>query len=188
MLLGLPWALPLTEFTDRVRTPVLGAALVLAVSFFLVGRLNHIYRDRPRAELTEPLQGVVAGAAGIKTNEVTKRFLTDLNLAIRKASHRYAIVPDLAAHWVKVESRNPLPIDWAATPELLGHGKLYRRLTESLEDERGSLVVIVAKVQAATLAESLSPHVQTDPDRSVVAYVRTQFTKVGETEFFELYR
>jgi hypothetical protein len=67
----------------------------------------------------------------------------------------------------------------------LGSQYLVDRVTRDLEDERGDVVVIVQKVHAFYLADGLVP---LDEDQyAVVSYVRENFEKTDETEFFELY-
>jgi hypothetical protein len=96
----------------------------------------------------------------------------------------YAIVPDVPGYWVKSKQTNPLPIDWPQPVEL-GSQYLVDRVTRDLEDERGDVVVIVQKVHAFYLADGFVP---LDKDQyAVVRYVRENFEKTDETEFFELY-
>ena len=117
----------------------LAAALVVMPAFHYT-RTHSIYREQPASQLTCSLDGVLPGARSIQTNPNTYAFLTDLNVAIKKASTNgrpYAILPEIAAYWVKAEQSNPLPIDWAKTTEL-STKPLVERVIQSLEKQRRS--------------------------------------------------
>jgi len=67
----------------------------------------------------------------------------------------------------------------------LGNQYLIERVIRELAAERGEVTVIVQKVQAFYLRDGFVP---LDEDQyPVVQYVRTNFKKTDETEFFELY-
>ena len=163
---------------------IAGVAILLG---FGVARPYYIYREQPSSELTRSLYGVLPGGRLIYTNPNTYDFLVDLNETTGDVSSRnmtYAIVLDVTGYWVKSKQTNPLPIDWPQPVEL-GSQYLVDRVTRDLEDERGDVVVIVQKVHAFYLADGFVP---LDEDQyAVVRYVRDNFEKTDETEFFELY-
>jgi hypothetical protein len=169
----------------------LRATLVIAGIAILVGfgvaRPHYIYREQSSSELTMSLDGVLPGGRLIYTNPNTYDFLVDLNDATDEVSSRdrtYAIVPDVPGYWVQSRQTNPLPVDWPQPVEL-GSQHLVDRVTRDLEAEKGEVVVIVQKVHAFYLADGFVP---LDEDQyAVVRYVRENFEKTGETEFFELY-
>jgi len=168
----------------RATLAVAGVAILLG---FGVARPYYIYREQPSSELTKSLDGVLPGGRLIYTNPNTYDFLVDLNDATDEVSSRdrtYAIVPDVPGYWVQSRQTNPLPVDWPQPVEL-GSQHLIDRVTSDLEAERGEVVVIVQKVHAFYLADGFVP---LDEDQyAVVRYVRENFEKTGETEFFELY-
>ena len=168
----------------RATLIVAGVAILLG---FGVARPYYIYREQPSSELTRSLDGVLPGGRLIYTNSNTYDFLVDLNEATDEASSRdrtYAIVPDVPGYWVQSKQTNPLPIDWPQPVEL-GSQHLVDHVTSDLEAERGEVVVIVQKVHAFYLADGFVP---LDEDQyAVVGYVRENFEKIDETEFFELY-
>jgi hypothetical protein len=168
----------------RATLVVAGVAILLG---FGVARPYYIYREQPSSELTRSLDGVLPGGRLIYTNPNTYDFLVDLNDAADGVSSRdrtYAIVPDVPGYWVQSKQLNPLPVDWPQPVEL-GSQHLVDRVTRDLEAERGEMVVIVQKVHAFYLADGFVP---LDEDQyAVVRYVRENFEKTGETEFFELY-
>ena len=168
----------------QTATIVLGAALLVG---FGVSRPYYIYREQPSSELSESLDGVLAGGRLIYTNPNTYEFLVDLNNAIDVVSARnrtYAIIPDVPGFWVQSRQTNPLPIDWPQPVEL-GTQDLANRVTTDLAAKRGEVTVIVQKVYAFYLADGFVP--LDDKQYTVVQYVRTNFDKTYETEFFELY-
>jgi len=163
---------------------IAGVAILLG---FGVARPYYIYREQPSSELTKSLDGVLPGGRLIYTNPNTYEFLVDLNNAIDVVTVRdrtYAIIPDVPGHWVQSSQTNPLPVDWPQSVEL-GNQYLIERVIGELAAERGEVVVIVQKVQAFYLRDGFVP---LDEDQyPVVQYVRTNFRKTDETEFFELY-
>jgi len=168
----------------RATLAVAGVAILLG---FSAVRPYYIYREQPSSELTRSLNGVLPGGRLIYTNSNTYDFMVGLNEATGDVSSRnktYAIVPDVPGYWVQSKQTNPLPIDWPQPVELASQ-HLVDRVTRDLEAERGELVVIVQKVHAFYLADGFVP---LDEDQyPVVRYVRENFEKTDETEYFELY-
>ena len=168
----------------RATLAIAGVAILMG---FGVARPYYIYREQPSSELTMSLDGVLPGGRLIYTNPNTYDFLVDLNDATDEVSSKnktYAIVPDVPGYWVQSRQTNPLPVDWPQPVEL-GSQHLVDRVTSDLEAERGEVVVIVQKVHAFYLADGFVP---LDEDQyAVVRYVRENFEKIDETEFFELY-
>ena len=168
----------------RLTLILAGAAILLG---FGVARPYYIYRELPSGGLTESLDGVLPGGRLIYTNPNTYAFLVDLNYATDEVSSRnkaYAVIPDAPGYWVKSKQTNPLPVDWPQPVEL-NDQRLVDRVIRELEAQRGEVIVIVQKVQAFYLADGSVP---LDEDQyPVVRYVRDNFEKTDETEFFELY-
>jgi hypothetical protein len=176
---------------ESLNPRFLQTALVVAGVAILLGfgasRPYYIYREQPSSELTRSLDGVLPGGRLIYTNPNTYEFLIDLNNAIDVVTARegtYAIIPDVPGYWVQASQTNPLPVDWPQPVEL-GNQYLIERVIMDLAAERGEVTVIVQKVQAFDLRDGFVP---LDEDQyPVVQYVRTNFKKTDETEFFELY-
>jgi hypothetical protein len=169
----------------------LQTALVIAGVAILVGfgvaRPYYIYREQPSSELTESLGEVLPGGRLIYTNPNTYEFLVDLNDAADAVSannRTYAIIPDVPGWWVQSQQTNPLLVDWPQPVEL-GNQYLIDRVTSDLAAKRGEVTVIVQKMHAFYLADGFVP---LDEDQyAVVRYIRANFEKTSETEFFELY-
>jgi hypothetical protein len=122
----------------------------------------------------------------IKTNANTYAFLRDFEQAKKMAcglGKKYCVIPDLAVNWVRSEQPNPLSIDWPQSIELASL-ELVNRVIKDLEENRSTTVVIVQKYEAARLAKGLVP---LDDSYAVVNYVKENFDKIAETEFFDLY-
>lgn len=162
-----------------------GMAAITCVCFG-IGRSKHIYYDRPASELRYPLDGVLAGGKRINTNPVTYEYMKELQEAVQQlGSREYAIIPDVAIHWVKSRQRNPLPIDWPQDIELSSPA-LFDRVVQALESERGKRIILAAKVKPFSLASE--PEAITEKDvYSIVFYVRNHFQKIGETKYWEFY-
>jgi len=163
--------------------------IILVVSSlvaFGMARQENIYREQPASQLTYDLGDVLPGAKGIKTNKNTYDFFRDLQNAkniAREIGKKYCIIPDMAANWVKDSQINPLPSDWPQNTEL-GRKELLDRAIGDLEKMRGTIIVIVQKYEAADLAKGF---VSLSGSYAIVNYVHSNFDKMGETQYFELY-
>jgi hypothetical protein len=167
----------------------IGIASIIIIISFVVAKTRFPYRDQPAANLTKSLAGVLPGASLIFTNQNTYAFMNDLRAAVESAkriSPEYAIIPDVAAYWVKAPQQNPLPAVWPHAEEL-NNQVLMNRFVSAMESRRSNTVFIVQKVEAQSLATGFEPLQDSDYYR-VVAYAHTHFTKVHETIFFELYK
>lgn len=178
---------PLTRLSVRNHINILAVLLLIGTLItFSIARLTYIYREMPASHLTYDLGEVLLGGKLIKTNHNTYLFLKDLEVArdIAKDKEKgYAIIPDVAANWIKSSQPNPLSIDWPQSTEL-GRQELEDRIIGDLERHRGGLIVIVQKYQASSLNSGFSPL----SDRyHIVQYVQSHWSKTGETQFFELY-
>jgi hypothetical protein len=186
-------ALAACVFSLRGRGPVLryslvAASLLVALSFG-VARTRYVYRERPASQLTMPLGGVLRGGEGVYTNRNTFEFMSDLKGALEFVEgerSRYAILPDVAAYWVKSPQPNPLPADWPQAIEL-SNPALMGRFVAAMEAARGDTVFVVQKVEAEDLADGFEPLPSNDYYEAA-RYARTHFVKIHETRYFELYR
>jgi hypothetical protein len=151
-------------------------------------RLVNIYCERPAWELVRPLDRVLAGASHLRTNPRTYALMADLSEAIRRTNGRtVAIVPDCTAYWVKAEQRNPLSISFVNSWELPTPG-LYERIVRDLESLRGHGSILVNKIDAYRLArEGFIPLGNDEWFYPIVGHVRSNFRKIGETRWFEIY-
>lgn len=172
----------------RLQWLLVGIAAALVVLGFTVARFRYVYRDRAAPELTNSVGEVLAGGGHIYTNANTYAFMLDLDQAVdraKKENKAYAILPDVAAYWVKAPQQNPLPAIWPHAQELSKRA-LMNRFIDAMESQRGKTVFIVQKVEAATLARGFV-NLENSDYYEVVRYARTRFVKIQETAYFELY-
>ncbi|MEW6347673.1 MAG: hypothetical protein AB1646_01305 [Thermodesulfobacteriota bacterium] len=187
VLLSLGFAL-CPEVVDRRRFRALmaiGVCLVLAS--FSFGRIARVYREQPVWFITDSLHGILPGASGIYTNANCHAFLRDLVQAItiaKKKGLKYAVIPDVPGWWARADQANPLPVDWIWITEV-ERPELVDRLNRSVEEARGTAVIIVQKVEAAFLHEGPRPLSMPRPE--TVTRIQERFRLVGETAFFTLY-
>jgi hypothetical protein len=161
----------------------------LIVAGFVVGRVQHIYRDQSAGHLNHPIEDVMPGGKGIYTNRNTYAFLSDLRRAVEfvERTHRkYAIIPDVGAYWVKSPEANPFPAVWPHGDELKTPPLLNRYL-RAIDAGRIDMTVIVQKVAADNLATGFAP-LPEGGYFEVVRYVRQNLEKVHETDYFALYQ
>jgi hypothetical protein len=101
---------------------------------------------------------------------------------VKEKRKEYCIIPDIGANWVKDSQTNPLPTD--STSFVAPKEELLHRIIFELEEKRGTIIVIVQKYDASRLADGYIPLSDKHP---IVNYVRSNFDKMGETQYFELY-
>lgn len=164
---------------------LIGLVGVWSLWAFDQARMRFVYLGRPASELTWPLDGVLPGGAGIRTDRNTYLVLRDLR-AITGGGGRYAILPDFAGWWPAANDTNALPVDWSQWIEL-GSPQLRDRAIAEMNAQRGELTIVVAKYETPSLAKGFTP-ATTSFRYPLAAYVRTHYVKVGETPFFEIYR
>jgi hypothetical protein len=171
----------------RVIQYSLPGICALVVGGFVIGRVQHIYRDQPAARLNQSIKDVMPGGKRIYTNPNTHAFLDDLRTAIAFVEQRhrkYAIIPDVAAYWVKSPQRNPFPAIWPQFDELRAP-RLRDRYLKAMNARRSDTTVIVQKVAADNLANGFV----SVPDGycEAVRFARQNFQQVHETKYFILY-
>jgi len=170
----------------RVSTASLVALLAVGLVSYALGRHQYIYRDRADAELTARLDGILPGGRLIRTNPNTYDFLEDLKLATQKANGmNFAIMPGVAGYWVSASQLNPLPMDWPLA-EVMFDPRNLNHLIRELAGQKGKIVLIVEKVEPGKLSNGFQPLRERDYPPALLAYVRKNFQKVGETKFFEI--
>lgn len=170
----------------RSRTLLACVLLVATAVIFHEIRLHAIYRDRPARELSVPLDGILPGARGIRTNARTAAMLgqlRDVATSLSRQGRAVAVLPDCAALWVASGERPPLPVTWDNEVELPTE-TLRRRVRDAIAARACSLTILVSRYETEELAWRLVP---LRPRYPVTQWVRQHFRKIAETEFFELY-
>ena len=170
-----------------IRRWALGVGV--AAAFAAIGsaaRLDVIYRDGPATELSQSLDGIWPGGAGLRTNPQTSALISDLARAVSRTRGRtYAVVADFPGYWVKADQRNPLSIDWPQSTEL-GTPRLKSRVIADLEALRGRGCILVQKVVTARAAERFDP-IEDESYYFIPFYVRSHFQRTGATRWFDIY-
>jgi len=160
---------------------VAGVTLLLTTA----ARWRFIYRQPARSQLTSPLGEVLPGGRGILTDETTHACLADLRRIATDAvtaGQAYAVIPDMAAEWIRSPQPNPLTCDWPQDTEL-GSERLQRQVQQEISSQNG-LLVAVQKYYSLPLGRQ---RVALPDHYSLVRYVHQRGRRTGETEFFELY-
>jgi hypothetical protein len=171
----------------RYLLPVMLVLALITLPSYYIARRHYVYRDAPASQLTVPLDTILPGGRGLRTNENTGAFLRDLNEAIRRAEGRtYAIIPDCAGWWVQAPQLNPLPLDWVQE-DLIPDLELFNRVVDSLDAHRSDRVVLVERIWTERLNKGFEPLPQ-DVFYDVVNYVRSTYERIDRTEYFEIYR
>jgi hypothetical protein len=169
--------------TGTVVIVALAAAAAIA---FANARRGRITVDGPARELTCLVPSTFPGTRHLRTDPTTCRLLADMPAAFALAGgRRVALLPDFAAYWVAAPTANPLPIDWPWDGELTtDHAR--GRVIAALDSGRGQVAAVVSRVDVAHLdyygARPEEPGHSTPAD-----YVRTHWTLVGRTAFFDVY-
>ena len=82
-------------------------------------RSNVIYRELPKARLTESLSGTLPGAAGVFTSPSNAEMIKDILRLMRKYPDRaVAVLPAFAGIWPGLAAQNPIANDWVQSTEL----------------------------------------------------------------------
>lgn len=118
---GVGWSLPVR----RGATAAGVAALALVTTLPLIAMRNdHLYRERPNAELSWDLGQVDGDLAGISTNAATYEYLHSMKDCVDRVRAqgitRIAVVPDNPAMFPVLDLDNPLPSNSLFPQEIFG--------------------------------------------------------------------
>ena len=185
-LVVVTWPFIQRKLDARVHTLLIAILAISLVYPFSVARTRYIYREASVAALTWPLDDVLPGGAGIRTNGNLHAFLSNLretSESIANTGKTYSILPDCPGYWVSAAQTNPLPIDWPQSTEL-NRQSLIDQVVGRLEQIRETNVVLVQKDEVGGLASGRAP-LRT---YAVVEYVKEHFDLIGETEWLYIYK
>ena len=103
--------------TAPFRILICATALVVLARFHRA-RTEHVYHDRPAAELVHAVGDLWPGGRGVLTGARTHAALRELQALIeRRPGRPFAILPDYPGYWAGAPLKNPLSIDWANETE-----------------------------------------------------------------------
>jgi len=130
-----------------------------------------VYRDGPRAAMTEHLGDIFPKISGIYSSPETAALYRDLADLTRRYGPNIKTLPAFPQANFLTGTRPPLPLDWVVEREM-GAG---RTLVEA-EQARTPIIFLVEK----TFAEKL----QNDPEMALANRIFTNGKVVEETQFF----
>lgn len=159
-------------------------ALVILLLPYNYGRRHFIYRDLDAARLDYHLGDVMQGAHGIYTNKRTHDLHADLD-SISKTAEKLALLPYSGAYWATQVAPNPTLIHWTSGIELQNLD-VRSRFTNQLEEQRGSLKVLIPKYDIVGLAQGRKPF-PIQKHYPVSEYISMNWKKVSETSYFFIY-
>ena len=168
---------------NRVFQHILIVLTVLTVFSYHVGRRNFIYCEQPAKNLKYSIDHLFPGTRKIRTNENLYRVLVDLNHAIKLSNRKpFAIIPDFPGYWVKASYKNPIFNDWPLTT-VTRDPKAIQRMQHELTTQ--DLVVLLQKNEVMYIAYDFTDSVG---NPALTKFIHNKMVKIGETEFFDLYK
>jgi len=186
-LLAINYDRELFDMQRQVKYPI--AIVVIALLMFCFGhsRTHHAYKETLAKDMTYDLGDVMAGAQGIKTNELVYRSIKEIDSLQAEYAGELAVVPDYSAWWVTAPHINPLNMDWPNMSEL-DNPSMQIPFTDHLLSKQGNIVIAVQKYRASELAYGLHPLEDEEIQFPVIRIVEEHFRQFDETSFFLLYR
>ncbi|NLU83733.1 hypothetical protein [Rhodococcus sp. HNM0569] len=133
----------LTREMPPVRAPraagVVAAVTVCVVTLAWMGvqRAEHSYRDGPYDELTADLGTSIPSMRWVRTSPETADYVGDLARCVeRYPADRVAVLPDNAFVYPALGVRNPFPLDWPLTGELVADSRdRFDAAADALDDD-----------------------------------------------------
>jgi hypothetical protein len=128
------------------------ALLLVVVPTFVTARVEHVYRDAPRAALTQDLGRIHHNLAGIRTNHQTAAYIRGIADCVADHPARWvAVLPDNPALYPVFGWENPLPIDFLYPPDYQGSEGRITAAAQRL-DRSGDYLVLFQTVRVDALA------------------------------------
>lgn len=181
------------EISLRTKKWAQVSLCVAAVVSFTLSRYRFTYADHAAGELTYALGDVFPGGKLIWTNPNTYTMLKELKEQMQLAAEKnksLALISGIPGVWVQSKEINPLDVDWANGCELavppLGHSqKILERAIKKLLALKGKTIFLREKYDSYAVPRGKSPLMSSNLPLASVTL--EHFTKIGETEYFELY-
>jgi hypothetical protein len=178
----------LTKLTDnfinkkRISLLMIIFCIILSLKVFYE-RFNYTYREPNLTKVNCSLEKIFPGAYNIYTNKNTCAVLSELS-QLKNSQKKIAIIPDMAGYWVASNQKNPLIADWLNYFEVpksqLNH---LKNNISKFYDSGGS--IIVTKFRTDNLQVKFTDNLS---DFEIIFYIKKNFTKDFETNFFEIYK
>ncbi|MEZ5009963.1 MAG: hypothetical protein R2753_17575 [Chitinophagales bacterium] len=191
MLLAALLAINYNKEAFSLKRPIkyaISSAVFLFLLFsFHYSRTHFIYKDNAAKELTADLGVAFYGGQHIKTNTLNQEVFFELDSLYTRYQDSLIIAPDYAAFWVTSKYPNPLNIDWPNRGETESEW-IQCAIEDHLLANEGRFIMAIQKYRASELYIGKNPLEDSEIAFPIVSIVKNNFIRVGETEFFYLYR
>lgn len=143
---------------DRARIAGSAAAAILLVAtlgWMSELRLKNPYRDLPAGKLTADLGASIPALRGTRTNPATADYVEQIVRCLDRypASHT-AVLPDNAFVYPAMRIRNPFPLDWPLSAELVADSRARLDMAAEKLEREGDYLVLFQTVSSRALASA----------------------------------
>ncbi|MBL7795989.1 MAG: hypothetical protein JNJ90_05735 [Saprospiraceae bacterium] len=183
VLFAVPWAYAALEISRRLLTSAFpdksptGWSIVALVALLALFRWGYawVYRDGPRAAMTEHLGDIFPKLSGIYSNPETAALYRDLDDLTRRYGPNVKTLPAFPQANFLTGTRPPLPLDWVVAREMgAGRAKVEAEVAHT------PIIFLVEKTFAGQL--------QNDPEMYLANSIFMSGSVVEETQFFWVLR
>ncbi len=162
----------LPTVVDRARIVGGIAAVILLVAtlgWMSELRLQAPYRDLPARELTADLGESIPAMRGIRTNPATAAYVEQIVRCLDQyPASRTAVLPDNPFIYPALHIRNPFPIDWPLSAELVADSRARLDAAAEKIEREGDYLILFQTVTSRALASAKPIPVAVPADASVV--------------------
>jgi len=118
-------------------TVIIGTVILFYTSIYAQRKYN--YRDQSASKLGYSLSSLIPEFGSIKTNKITYEYYAEfvrLSSQFPNIKNHFVLLPNNAAIYPLMNSRNPFPVDWLQHDEYIGHEKmLYNKIDKAFEKD-----------------------------------------------------
>ena len=133
-----------TARTATVLVAVTALAATASVGWIVEDfRARSVYRDQPKTRLTADLGSIAFDGEGIRTSSADAAYVREVADCVRQHPAQWtAILPDDAALYPLLNLRDPFPVDWLYSMELVGDAKARILARAQTLDRGGDYLVL----------------------------------------------
>ena len=128
--------------------------IVFILSIF--AQRKHNYRDLSASELKCNIGEIIPAFGNIKTNPVTFEYLKEIKFLYDSlnAKDKFVVVPNNAAIYPLLKSKNPFPLDWPQPAEYVGNENYLKdKLKEIIGNSE--IYILIDKYNSKLMSEKL---------------------------------
>lgn len=128
--------------------------IVFILSIF--AQRKHNYRELSASELTCNLGDIIPSFGNIKTNTKTFEYLKEIKYLYDSlnAKDKFVVLPNNAAIYPLLKTKNPFPLDWAQPAEYIGNESLFNSsLSQCLSNTK--MYILIDKYDSKQLHKKL---------------------------------